>query len=781
MYNYGNLSDVEFEDLCKDIMSEKLGMELRTFTKGRDSGIDICDSVVNPEVVIQVKHFFKSSFSDLRRSLKDEKTKLKDIGKVKYYICTSMGLTPGNVREIYCMFSEFMDDDHCVLGRNEIDSILNSEAGKDILTRHHKLWLTSNLMTDVQFRDALIDNSVLMDDIEEGKRYFVPTDAYRRAIRKLLEDRIVILTGNPGCGKTLTSIMIALFMTKKRDQDKDKNKGGYKIIYVSDHNIKESKALLSQDPMKKELIYLDDCFGQRYYEMKSETGKELEALIKYVHKYSNKCLLMNSRITVFREAKSRFIEFDEEIEKDRVKEVCININEITPVEKAKILYNHLYFDGVPDDYINEIKRDKRYLQIINHTNYSPRLIKRLTMKNVIKMVSPKDYFGYILKMLGEPKWIWEDEYKKGMENTDRIFINTIYSLTDGTVPSEVHRRAYDKRILAEKIDTSSAPWISAKQRLVNNMIKIVMKDRQEMLSVSDPSVNDYLDIYFKENSAEVDNIIASATEYSQFERMKPEALIDKVRDVSILNLNFPSEADKGRVILDIIVKHDIIREEYSGIVRSFFKNPSEYEDDSGFLLLLNIYLKLLQADYDKAYHTKSYLNGESVKSLLLCADLDEVNDFFSKVSEYGLECILKLYKTEIFEALVNVMAVYIITASLEDYYDENVYELIKEYTTYTEYGVDTDIKGAAQVVQDNFRDALYDDVLIHISDFPTPFNDGYDIIDLIKNYEDISFMDIESDIESAMERDYDEDYFYEVYKENKGTDVSISEVDRIFR
>ncbi len=82
MYNYGNLSDVEFEDLCKDIMSEKLGMELRTFTKGRDSGIDICDSVVNPEVVIQVKHFFKSSFSDLRRSLKDEKTKLKNIGKV---------------------------------------------------------------------------------------------------------------------------------------------------------------------------------------------------------------------------------------------------------------------------------------------------------------------------------------------------------------------------------------------------------------------------------------------------------------------------------------------------------------------------------------------------------------------------------------------------------------------------------------------------------------------------------------------------------------------------
>lgn len=46
MYNFNNLSDVEFEILCKDIMQRRLGIELHTFAKGRDGGIDIVDNSV---------------------------------------------------------------------------------------------------------------------------------------------------------------------------------------------------------------------------------------------------------------------------------------------------------------------------------------------------------------------------------------------------------------------------------------------------------------------------------------------------------------------------------------------------------------------------------------------------------------------------------------------------------------------------------------------------------------------------------------------------------------
>ena len=65
MFNFNNLSDFEFEILCKDIMQKKLNMELYTFQKGRDGGIDITDDPSKKTVIIQVKHYINSKYSDL--------------------------------------------------------------------------------------------------------------------------------------------------------------------------------------------------------------------------------------------------------------------------------------------------------------------------------------------------------------------------------------------------------------------------------------------------------------------------------------------------------------------------------------------------------------------------------------------------------------------------------------------------------------------------------------------------------------------------------------------
>lgn len=70
MFNYKNLCDYEFEILCKDIMQKKLGVPLQIFARGRDGGIDITDDTVSKNVVIQVKHYINSKYSDLISSLK---------------------------------------------------------------------------------------------------------------------------------------------------------------------------------------------------------------------------------------------------------------------------------------------------------------------------------------------------------------------------------------------------------------------------------------------------------------------------------------------------------------------------------------------------------------------------------------------------------------------------------------------------------------------------------------------------------------------------------------
>lgn len=77
MLNYANLSDVEFEYLCQDIMQKKLNLSLRRFAQGKDGGIDLTDDVSQTNIIVQVKHYNQSSIDVLIRSLKKEKEKLK--------------------------------------------------------------------------------------------------------------------------------------------------------------------------------------------------------------------------------------------------------------------------------------------------------------------------------------------------------------------------------------------------------------------------------------------------------------------------------------------------------------------------------------------------------------------------------------------------------------------------------------------------------------------------------------------------------------------------------
>ena len=105
--NYSNLSDVEFEYLCKDVMSRKLSKKLERFGPGRDGGIDLSDTTYPRETIVQVKHYVRTDFSGLIRSLEKEVPKVKEHAPKHYYVCCSKELSPQNKIQIYELFSSF--------------------------------------------------------------------------------------------------------------------------------------------------------------------------------------------------------------------------------------------------------------------------------------------------------------------------------------------------------------------------------------------------------------------------------------------------------------------------------------------------------------------------------------------------------------------------------------------------------------------------------------------------------------------------------------------------
>lgn len=57
-YDFSALTDKEFEELVRDLLSKDPGISLRTFKKGKDKGIDIRYSSPNNinKVIVQAKH-----------------------------------------------------------------------------------------------------------------------------------------------------------------------------------------------------------------------------------------------------------------------------------------------------------------------------------------------------------------------------------------------------------------------------------------------------------------------------------------------------------------------------------------------------------------------------------------------------------------------------------------------------------------------------------------------------------------------------------------------------
>ena len=114
---------------------------------------------------------------------------------------------------------------------------------------------------------------MLLSSIENDKKFFVQTQAFYKALHYLENNKTLFIVGNPGVGKTITSKMLVLYYAAIK----------YKVRYTTNTtDLQSLKKSISQNPKEKEIILIDDCFGQAYFQMKDSQNEELLSLIKYM-------------------------------------------------------------------------------------------------------------------------------------------------------------------------------------------------------------------------------------------------------------------------------------------------------------------------------------------------------------------------------------------------------------------------------------------------------------------------------------------------------------------
>lgn len=691
-YNLYNLSSEEFEKLCKDILSVYLNKEFRTFPAGRDGGVDIKQTSGDNLIIGQCKRFEDST--QLINNIKKEIPKVVAKNPKEYYVFAACPLSDNKHTVIYNMFSKFMANQKNIFDGNRICSLLSEEKYSKVLEKNFKLWATTKtILNSLYNNESYIDSATLVNKIKEHQKFYVETNSYIEVVKSLYKNNIVLIKGGPGVGKSTISEMVVLNMLSKY---KD-----LKLVYSSYGNISSIKNIISRDVNSKELIYIDDFLGQIYLDLKNEKVSNLNALIEYIKLNKNKYLLLNSRITILNEACNKYPSFDKKIEKMNIYQ--IEVKNLTRLEKAKILYNHLYFSNIPFEYKKEILDNQRYMKIIDHKNYNPRIIEHITNR-YSKEKSGLEYIKFIASALNNPKQIWEEPYNTRLENIDKIFLLTLYGIGTNGVREEIHKSAFNEIIQNMFPEyTTTDHYDECSKRLVDEFIQFTIDDyrKSKIVKVINPSINDVLkskfDIfnskYYKSNLIVFEQYLNAYKDFSTTKLLEDLLISKKIYDLSY------NEGSVNEAFMLYVDNNSNIPVEMKDYYISFLTNNNLFKRYSYGLDVKKVLKKLCTLENFKKFNIEM-LEKEQFKKIVLnilsILDFKDILNIFKlinfiKVKEIinsieGIDCIFDKIISDInFWQILYDMGNY--SDKLKEDPSDFIYEIEKEI----KYLLETDV------------------------------------------------------------------------------------------
>lgn len=473
-YLFNTLNDKEFEILVCDLLSREFKTRIERFKAGKDGGIDgRFFSDKKETVIIQIKHY--SDFSNLKSKLKNsELEKVKVLNPSRYIVVTSLPLSPKNKDEIKTIFEGYIQSTADIWGREGLNDLIKEH--EDIKKHHPKLWLNS--VTDIQnllFNSTLGRSEEMLKDMSKQLQIYHYTSSHKEARDIIDKNKVLIVTGMPGIGKTTLAKQISYEYSSQ----------GFELFDI--HNIKEAEDLFINE--KRQLFYFDDFLGSNLLEvLEKNEDSHVVKFIKRIHQSSNKCFILTSRSNILSQGKQLSEKFSQENINQH--EFEVQITSLKKKDKAVILYNHMYFSALKSEFIDEIYHEQRYKQIIAHRNFNPRLISLITDTQKLKDKNKKEYWDFIHQSLENPREIWRGAIENQTTEVGKHIIVAL-SLNNDSIDKEfmqelVIRIRETFKIQHESFDSIIKPLVGS---LLNQNI---YNKKRVTFELFDPSVTDFV-------------------------------------------------------------------------------------------------------------------------------------------------------------------------------------------------------------------------------------------------------------------------------------------------
>jgi len=390
-----NLSHIDFEDLCRDILQAETGNRFSAFASGPDGGVDGRHSKGEKSTVLQCKHYAGSSYSNLKSSIKREIPKLEVLKPTRYYFCTSQALTPAKQDEIAGLLFPYLADSQDVWGQDDIEGALRRNP--DIEKSHIKLWLSSAAVLQRVLKSGLEEfTNTTRDELLEKLKVFVRNPSLDEAMKKLEAEKTLIVAGPPGVGKTTLAYMVSYQFLSD----------GWRFVAIN--SLDDGFEKIDDDTPTS--YFCDEFLGRIELNRQSllQRDNQLAMFVGRVRRSQNARFILTTRAHIFEEARNLSDRIDDG--RLQLSKYLLDVGIYTRKVKAEILYNHLEASGLTQNHFASLVSGDWLKKIVDHKNYNPRIIAHISSDNHTP-VDAESYPDFVMRSLEHPDQVWDKPYK----------------------------------------------------------------------------------------------------------------------------------------------------------------------------------------------------------------------------------------------------------------------------------------------------------------------------------------------------------------------------------
>jgi hypothetical protein len=414
--------------------------------------------------------------------VKSEAPKVEKLKPARYLMVTSVPLGRQDKQSISEIFAPYVISPADILGNEDIQDYLRDHP--EMARQHYKLWLASADVLTLMFNAPIIGRSAFKtDEVLAFAPKYVRTHCHEAAQLRLDDHGSIIIIGEPGIGKSTLAEQLVLNYAVD----------GYELCFIQG-SMEEAESVWSPD--RKQIFYFDDFLGRNYLDAISRSHDSLVlGFMRRVQKDKKKRFILTSRTTIMQQGKSLselFVAHNIDQE-----EYEVRITDVSAIEKAHILYNHIWFSDLDPAFVEQLYVDKRYREIVSHRNFNPRLISFITDAHKIAGIQAEGYWQYVKATLDNPRNIWRGVFQNQLDQLGRLMVSLV-TFRGGEIAERELRAACERARIEQNPEHSASEWSLAFERSYQMSVGAVLTRELERkggtvtVGLFNPSVGDFV-------------------------------------------------------------------------------------------------------------------------------------------------------------------------------------------------------------------------------------------------------------------------------------------------